>query len=138
MSRHGRGLFPAGLALIQRCIKITKKLLLSAMTANAIYVCKHVQCISSVNIDRTPMALALLKVPHFVGHLFCCTRFVYMTHKQQDWYEYQCCTKGRTSCAAIFLQKVSQKNVKSAPASQSNTWADAHRKSSCRRHTKLI
>lgn len=83
MSRHGRGLFPAGSALIQRRIKITKKLLLSAMTANAIYVCKHVQCISSVNIDCTPMALALLKVPRFVVHLFCCLRFVYMTWERQ-------------------------------------------------------
>lgn len=79
---HGTSLFPVGFAPIQRQRKLKKRHLLTTMIANAIYVCKHVQCIFSVNFGCTAMVLPLLKVPRFV-HLFHCTHVVYVIRKQR-------------------------------------------------------
>lgn len=68
VSWHGTSLFPVGFAPIQRQRKLKKRLHLTAMIANAIYVCKHVQCIFSVNFGCTAMVLPLLK-----SAPFCCS-----------------------------------------------------------------
>lgn len=131
----GGSLFPVEPAPIQRQIKITKKLLLSAMTANAIYVCKHVQCISSVNFDCTPMALPLLEESRSVVHLFCCTRFIYMTRKQQAvgfvWAPVLCGRKNNLPCC--LPSGIIAKECETSTCI-SKQYANAHQKNSCWRH----